>query len=182
MARAIDVANFFIDVINGSEDDNVTNLKLQKLLYFSQGLCLRKTGKPLFREKIKAWKLGPVVPEVYQIFKPCGKAPILNPSESDYHYDRFSQDEKTVLFDTLLKYGKYTGSTLVDMTHKEGSPWAQSYDGVSENIEIPIQAIREYFTGLKLEPDIDAVIGRIPVVTALSADEDYPEDDELWED
>lgn len=53
MANVYDVADFFIDVCNNSTDDQITNLKLNKLLYYAQGCHLARTGEPLFDEKSK---------------------------------------------------------------------------------------------------------------------------------
>ena len=182
MARAIDVANFFIDVINGSEDDNVTNLKLQKLLYFSQGLFLRKTGKPLFPAQIKAWKHGPVVPEVYHTFKQYEGTPILTPSVA-YSYESFTSDEKNILFDTLLIYGKYTGNALVNMTHAPNTPWSQVYQqNSSGKAIISNEIIKEYFDGQPQPLDFDAIIARIPIVDKLPKEDYDPEEDALWEE
>ncbi len=47
------------------EDELLSHLKLQKLLYFCQGFTLAMTGKPLFSEAIVAWEHGPVVREVW---------------------------------------------------------------------------------------------------------------------
>ena len=69
MANVHDVAKFFIDLAQKREQqqrgDLVTNLRLQKLLYFAQGWSLARYGKPLFDAPIEAWKFGPVVREVY---------------------------------------------------------------------------------------------------------------------
>ena len=54
----------------------VSNLKLQKLLYFVQAEFLICYRKPCFREKIVAWDFGPVVPEVYRKFCIFGSAHI----------------------------------------------------------------------------------------------------------
>ena len=43
----------------------VTNLKLQKTLYYVQGYYLARFGKPLFADEIVNWAYGPVVPEAY---------------------------------------------------------------------------------------------------------------------
>lgn len=51
MITAMDVANFFIDLTNNSKtDDKMTNLRINKLLYFAQGEYLAKYGTPLFDE------------------------------------------------------------------------------------------------------------------------------------
>ena len=51
---------------------NISNLKLQKLLYFVQAYFLAKKNRPCFNEEIQAWAFGPVVPEAYQEFKQYG--------------------------------------------------------------------------------------------------------------
>lgn len=47
----------------------LTNLKLQKLLYYAKGWYLALYDKPLFNDKIEAWVHGPVVPSIYHAFK-----------------------------------------------------------------------------------------------------------------
>ncbi len=59
MANVFDVADFFIQMTNHSEDDQITNLKLNKLLYYAQGAFLARTGKPLFENNMEAWTYGP---------------------------------------------------------------------------------------------------------------------------
>ena len=62
MVHAIDVARFFINIANTIPTyDLMTNLRVNKLLYFAQGECLRRLGYPLFDDDIEAWTYGPVV-------------------------------------------------------------------------------------------------------------------------
>lgn len=72
---AMDVANYlvqhFID-----QGQPITNSLLLKILYYAQADSLRKTGKPLFTDKIEKWGYGPIVPLVYSYFKSYGAAPI----------------------------------------------------------------------------------------------------------
>ena len=71
MLKAIDVANFFIYLLSDKEDEenDLTNMKLNKLTYYAQGQFLKTNGKPLFSEGIEAWIHGPVVPSVDCEFK-----------------------------------------------------------------------------------------------------------------
>ena len=85
MANVFDVADFFIQIANQSEDDQMTNLKLNKLLYYAQGVYLARTGRPLFDENIEAWTFGPVIPNIYRKYKVCGRNPI---ASSDDIVDR----------------------------------------------------------------------------------------------
>ena len=73
MLKAIDVANFFVDLANSDPDDCMTNLRVNKLLYFAQAWSVVRRNKPLFEEDMQAWKYGPVVPEVYTAFSACGR-------------------------------------------------------------------------------------------------------------
>src|SRR5699024_1168643 len=67
---ALDIAKFFLSV------GPITNLKLQKLIYFAYETYLLKTGEQLFEEPIVAFKHGPVVEEVYHIYKQHGRKKI----------------------------------------------------------------------------------------------------------
>ena len=68
--KALDIANKLLakatDVCGG---DLMSNMKLQKMLYYEQGYHLAAFGTPLFDEDIEAWMYGPVVPCVYEHFK-----------------------------------------------------------------------------------------------------------------
>ena len=81
---AVNVANFFVELANAEEDSCMTNLKLNKLVYFAQAWSLEKLGKPLFEEEVEAWQHGPVIPSVYTAFSPCGRDRI---SETTAGYD-----------------------------------------------------------------------------------------------
>ena len=75
MYTAIEVAKY---VINYSHDINhpISNLKLQKLLYYIQAASLVESGHKCFEEPIIAWEFGPVVEEAYQLYKEYGRSDI----------------------------------------------------------------------------------------------------------
>ena len=61
-----DVAQYFLAQMDEDAGDLISNLKLQKLVYYAQGFALALHGRPLFRERVEAWTHGaPVVPELY---------------------------------------------------------------------------------------------------------------------
>lgn len=66
MAKVDNVAKYIIGILD------VDNLKLQKLLYYCQGVHLVANQEPLFKEDIEARRYGPVVPKVYQTYKSFG--------------------------------------------------------------------------------------------------------------
>ena len=138
MYKATDIANFLVYLMTGSCDD-LTNLKLNKILYYAQGHYLQKFGKPLFADIIEAWPHGPVVKSVYTVYKNHSDKPI-----TSYDLTRIpliEDDVKSFLVDIARKYGRFTASTLRNMTHKPKSPWSE----VQEGDEITIQRIQEYF-------------------------------------
>lgn len=146
MCKATDVANFFISVSLTEKEDYITNLKLNKLMYYAQGWSLARLGKPLFQSDIQAWKYGPVVPSVYHDYKNCGYSPITVVAD-DYSNSCFSGEQLTLLHDVYAEYGRFTGQALTFMTHNPGTPWSQCYmEG--ENKVIPKQVLADYFSSL----------------------------------
>lgn len=143
--KVLDIANYFIIRANEKAENDLTNLKLQKILYFAQGTYLGKMGAntPLFAEPIEAWKLGPVVRDVYNTFSVCGASPItlLDIPDSSATLPVAIQNELSKIWD---EYGKFSASYLVDLTHKQ-SPWLENYDEGSKNT-IPQIDMALYFS------------------------------------
>lgn len=68
--KVIDIANqLLVKAYRASDGELMTNLKLQKMLYYQQGFHLAYFGTPLFDDEIEAWMYGPVVPSVYNHYK-----------------------------------------------------------------------------------------------------------------
>lgn len=92
----------------------VTNLKLQKILYYAWIEYYRKTQTYLFKDGFYAWRLGPVVPDVYYDYRFCVAMPIKYPadnaSDPDFPVRKF-------LDGVIEEYKDKTGSELVAMTH-----------------------------------------------------------------
>lgn len=142
--KAIDVANFFIDLYNSVPEGQITNLSLNKLLYFAQGHSLAENGKQLFDEPIEAWKYGPVVPSVYRTFKQASRKNIAKPC-GNYSSDVFSEEDLDLLLDVFRKYQDYSASALLRMTHKEGTPWRQVFQEGENNV-ISQESLKRFFS------------------------------------
>ncbi len=135
---ALDVAKWLIVYNNSQENaDLLTDLKLQKLLYYAQGTAIKYTGKSLFNESLVAWDLGPVVPEVYNKYKKYGKKPIDEPMEKP---NFGNNDVEVILKDVYEDYGQFSAFKLVEMTHNE-APWKET----PKNDVILIDKIRSFF-------------------------------------
>jgi len=172
--KAKEIASFYIQLLNSIPDNYIDNLKLNKILYYVQAWNLVKNGEPLFEDEIQAWDYGPVVPEVYQIYKCCGKSPIQEPEES-FDESRLNSDELDLLIDVYRYYGKYTGWALKEMTHEKGSPWDQVYEK-NQNKPISLGIMKEYFSDKTLD-SFDPSKLNIPLITEVPAEWDSQEDD-----
>ncbi len=118
------VAKYIINQ-NSPDDGDVSNLKLQKLLYYCQGFHLALNGSPLFDAIIEHWDHGPVVPESYHEYKHHGKAPI--PPIRDFNLDSIEYESRSIIDEVLKVYGQFAPWKLRDMTHYE-PPWANTTD------------------------------------------------------
>ena len=107
----------------------VNNLKLQKLLYYTQAWYLGFYGVPLFHERIQAWAKGPVVPVVFQRYKHYGYMNIRN-SPTDA-IEPLPPEVSEHLNDVLDAYAHYSGSDLSTMTHVE-DPWTEARKGLED--------------------------------------------------
>src|SRR4051812_7079696 len=92
---AEDVANFFLCCIDEDAGDNISNLKLQKFLYYAQGFHLAMFGVKLFDEPVKAWTHGPVVESIYHKYKGFGAGAI--PEVKDFDLTIFTQRQADLL-------------------------------------------------------------------------------------
>jgi uncharacterized phage-associated protein len=165
MVRAIDTANFFIDYFRSLEHNDLTNLKIQKLMYFSQGLHLAKTGEPLFTDDIEAWDNGPVVSEVYRDFKGYGKNTIAETMHS-YDDDKFNEEEYNSLIDTVINFGQYAAWKLADISHESEGPWATAYVP-GENIVIQKNKMKNYFDNKKYARISGDIFSKLPVIEGV---------------
>ena len=150
-----DVSHYII-VYSNKKDYGVSNLKLQKLLYFVQAFFLINDCPPCFDEKIEAWDFGPVVPEVYREYKRFGgmdiptidyyvkfdKKNIWN-TERIYYEDIISNDDKEMIQAVVDKFAHCSATFLVNLTHNQDS-WINAYVNGQRN-EITKEDIKRYF-------------------------------------
>ncbi len=104
---------------------DISNLKLQKLLYYAQAWQLVFTGEPLFNDAFEAWVHGPVVPRVFRRFKEFRWNTIDSPvTPVD---ERSLVDHLNSVLDT---YGKFGATQLERLTHQE-EPWVIARNGLA---------------------------------------------------
>jgi uncharacterized phage-associated protein len=136
MPRALDVAGYFLSLQDDNAGDSISNMKLQKLLYYAQGFRLAERGEPLFNEHMEAWQHGPVVPAVYHEFKEFGGSGL----PRDYGYRDIDKDTAVFLDEIYRVYGQFSAWKLSKMTHDE-PPWRET----DTSDVISHQALQRYF-------------------------------------
>lgn len=141
--KAENVAKYLIYLasqvfIDDKKREGITNLKLQKVLYFAQAYYLAKLDRPLFNDKFEAWNYGPVVPAVYRKFKSYGSRSII--SEKDE--STLSDTDKEIIKKIWDTFGGYSAGRLVEIVHAH-TPWKEA--NISDNKTISQKAIRDYY-------------------------------------
>lgn len=124
MYSAIDIARYIIWYCK-SHGYTISNLKLQKILYFVQAEFLVSAGAPCFYEDIEAWDFGPVIPEVYHEFKIYGSSGIPG-SRSIIQIIRLLNLVEIVRVQDLWNdaYERYCNNVISnDNTSKRGDLW-----------------------------------------------------------
>lgn len=138
--RALDVAEFIVKRCN-EKKRNISNLKLQKILYFVQAEFLVNEHGPCFDENIEAWDFGPVVPEVYRHYRIYGSTSI--PYIPDDYVFPFSKDDRLLIDEIVDACAIYSASALVEITHRQ-DPWKKAYRS-SYRAVISNESIKQYF-------------------------------------
>ncbi len=130
MTTSIQVVAHAILQKNKAEGRKTTPLQIIKLAYLAHGWHLAFFGKPLFKEDVRAWPYGPVIPQLYRKVKDFGKEPINADLFSEMAEGiAISDDEQHVIDEVIRVYGEYEGVKLSGMTHKKGTPWDNTAQG-----------------------------------------------------
>lgn len=135
------VAEWFLRYAEIVGCDDLSNLKLQKLLYYAQSAHLAEfNGEPLFSEPILAWNHGPVVESIWRKYTKYGNAPIPADKEVDLS-GIFEPADETELEQVFELFGQYSPWSLRNRTHDE-LPWKST----PRNHVIAPELMREYFS------------------------------------
>lgn len=123
MLGILQVASYISERFKKEFGVRIDEMKLHKLLYFTQRECFIQTCKPMFEAKFEAWKYGPVMVEVRQHYK-----------DDTLHETMTMEQEKRYqpVFDMVFKiYAQQKSWSLSTLTHGEYS-WKQARRGYEE--------------------------------------------------
>ncbi|TRD23271.1 Panacea domain-containing protein [Palleronia caenipelagi] len=156
------IANWFIDRA-AKDDRELSIMTILKLVYIAHGWHLETTKRPLFANRIEAWRYGPVIPDVYNAFRKQGVTVreqqnlTTNPfaraagfsnvvgSNDQASIENIEQDSQSLLSQVYDIYGKLSAFQLSDLTHIEGGPWDIAVKAGGYFTRIPDDLIREHY-------------------------------------
>ncbi|WP_017715236.1 Panacea domain-containing protein [Kamptonema formosum] len=141
MIDCLTVARYFIVKAseNGMEAE-MTNMKVQKLLYYAQSLHLALYDEPLFDEEIQAWRYGPVCPPAYRFYSEFEAKQLPIPSKE--FLSEIPKDKQELLEEIWEYFGGYHAYLLSDMTHLE-FPWRKARKGLPPQASSTEPIVRE---------------------------------------
>lgn len=116
--NVLDIANKLLFLADDGNGELMSNMKLQKMLYYQQGYHLALFDEPLFEEDLEAWMYGPVVPSVYEHYKINGSKGI-QPEKSVI---KLTNKEEALFNEVYRIYGVYSATGLMNLSHSE-KPW-----------------------------------------------------------
>lgn len=133
-----------------SNDPNVeelTQMKAMKLLYYIQAASLSMTGHRMFDSDIVAWKYGPAIAEVHNVYKRCrgivnSDNPIDAQAQADYDELQHNKQVLDILEGVYTAYGPMSAYDLMRQTHRE-DPWRNT----KQSQIISDSAIKDFFDG-----------------------------------
>jgi uncharacterized phage-associated protein len=126
-----EVAKYFIiRAYQDGRDTDMTNMKVQKLLYYAQSLHLTLFDEMLFDEEIQAWRYGPVCPPAYRFYSQFEGEQLPIPDISEI--SSISDEQKKLLEEVWDYFGIHHAYVLSSMTHLE-FPWKKARKGLSSN-------------------------------------------------
>ncbi len=125
--------------------EGLSNLKIQKLIYFIEASFLVKFNRKLFSQNFEAWEYGPVIPSLYHLLKKFERKPIFYEEfKKNGNYKNIksslNKEELSFLEETFIRFNKFSSFELVTLSHIYG-PWKE----VAKNEEITKEAMKNFF-------------------------------------
>jgi uncharacterized phage-associated protein len=144
MINVFDVARYILE-----KQVQISAMKLQKLIYYSQAWSLVWDDKALFDNTIEAWANGPVVRDFYDIHR--GHYQISMTLLANLEKNKLNVEQKETVDAVLEAYGDKSAQWLSEQTHIE-APWLKARTGLSDNERgdeiITLESMAEYYGSL----------------------------------
>jgi len=154
-ARAI--ANFILDQFDPALNE-ISNKKINKLIYYCHGFSLVRIGQPLVKNHFEAWTHGPVVKVVYEAFKQFEYRAIetravyfnyLSGMEEQVGYSEVGTNQLELSKKVVEHFIKFSADELEELSHTQFGPWAKVWNTDESQrglrSRIPNEDIQAYF-------------------------------------
>ena len=141
------IADYFLLNVDRKSGEAITNLKIQKLAYYSQAWYLALNGVPLIGEEFEAWAHGPVAVSLYHRFSDYGYNAI---PATEVATETSAMEEPIVAYldQVWARYGDLGAKALERLTHSE-SPWIEARKGCEplerSNEIISKESMRDFY-------------------------------------
>jgi uncharacterized phage-associated protein len=132
-----DIAKYFLWRAQTEDQELLSNMKLQKLVYYAQGLHLTLYKVPLFDDRIEAWTYGPVVPDLYHHYKIYEAGGI--PADPNFDPSTIDKDTKDFLDEIYQVFGQFSAIRLMEIAHRDKC----LIDAAKTNSEISHESMRK---------------------------------------
>lgn len=153
------VANFVLDFCD-ARGRGITNLSLQKIVYFCHVWSLIERGQPLLKHQFEAWQYGPVLQYLYREFKNfddrsiSGRATRIDPDTGKREIVPYGFDAGTeaLLSRVVDFYSRLRASDLVALSHAKGGPWDEVWNhegAVNPGMKIAEESIARYYSRVR---------------------------------
>ena len=142
----------------------LSNMSLNKIVYFAHGWFLAQYGEPLVDSAFEAWQYGPVHPQIYRQFKSYKDQPIRSRltkidlatgAQVPYRVSLPSREAELIERITLF-YGRFTAAKLVEISHQPGAPWDQVWCSAEAapcpGMQIPDSVTESFYRGQFAKP------------------------------
>lgn len=159
MYEARKICNFLLAHYDAERFD-LTNLRINKLIFFIHAEALKMRAEGLVRNHFEAWQFGPVVRPVFDAFKVYGDGFITKPATFlDYSsgmqvpvpFDDIAPQDRDLIAKAFAEYSRFTTGQLVALSHEPGGPWDIVYRNhltdKTASPRIPNELIRSHQTG-----------------------------------
>jgi uncharacterized phage-associated protein len=159
MYEARKICNFLLANFDALEF-GLTNLRINKLLFFIHAESLKHRPEGLVRNHFEAWQFGPVIRPVFDAFKGYKESPITAPAlYLDYAtgktvpvpFDDIQPADIEIIKREFQNYSRFSTGQLVSLSHEVGGPWDTIYRAhladATLSPRIPNKLIRSYFAG-----------------------------------
>lgn len=121
MEKTLAVAKYLNELNLKKYGCNMSEMKMHKMMYFSQRESLIVNDNPLFDSEFEAWRYSPVLTDVRAQYS----LGLLFKKESE----ELSADDKKLVSDVYERYSRFSAWDLSTLSHSELS-WKQAREGL----------------------------------------------------